>query len=779
MSSKRKINTLNTPYLVIVESPSKCEKIEKYLGFEYKCIASKGHIREIKKIDYKKNYKPEFEIIKEKSKTVKDLIEITSKFDKSNIFIGTDDDREGEGIGWHICEICKLDIKTTKRIIFHEITKDALTNAVKNPITIRMNIVNAQQCRQVLDRIIGFKVSTILSKMIKHDNNNFLSAGRCQTPTLKLIYDRYKTYENKSIKLHYKIEGNFKLLNCNNKLHAKLDTTIEKEEDCISFLEKSKVWEHILTKVKKGSHKKSAPLPFNTSKLLQYISNSLHISPKQTMSICQKLYQSGYITYMRTEGTKYSKDFINNCKSYIECNYSDKYIGELEKLENKSSSNPHEAIRVTNISQKNIEDDDEKVMNVYKAIWKRSLSSCMSNYEYEESKYFINAPESNEYTGTIEYPTFIGWKVIEIKPEIVRQEQDNYYKTTTIISKLLNKRMEYDNIVCSVTTSDVENYFQEASLINKLETIGIGRPSTFSMLVDTIQERKYVTKMDIEGDSIMVNEYCLEENTIKNKSTEKKFGSSKKSLKIKDLGINCIKLLYEYFDELFCYDYTKKMEDELDKLVNNPDKEWYDICNDCDTIISECTNEINKKIKKKYTIDNNNNLVFGKNGPMIESIINNETKYISIKDTVELSFEKLENNKYTLKELVDINEVCLGKYNDEIVSVKKGPYGLYLEHGTNKISLKEKYEIQNIKLEDIIENLNQEQKKNSSLLRNLNKEYSVRKGKYGNYIFYKTEKMKVPKFINIKKCPYDVLKDNNEDILKWIEELNNKDKFKK
>lgn len=778
MASRKKINTLNTPYLVIVESPSKCEKIEKYLGFEYKCIASKGHIREIKKIDYKKNYKPEFEIIKEKSKTVKDLIEIASNFDKNNILIGTDDDREGEGIGWHICEVCKLDIKTTKRIIFHEITKDALTNAVKNPITLRMNIVHAQQCRQVLDRIIGFKVSTILSKMVKHDNNNFLSAGRCQTPTLKLVYDRYKNYENKKIKLHYKIEGNFKLLNYNNKLHAKLDTIIEKEEDCISFLEKSKDWKHTLTEVKKGSHKKCAPLPFNTSKLLQYVSNTLHISPKVTMSICQKLYQSGYITYMRTEGTKYSKDFIYNCKNYIESKYDDRYIGELEKLENKSSSNPHEAIRVTNISQRNIEDDDVKVINVYNVIWKRSLSSCMSDYEYEESKYFISAPELKKYTGIIEYPIFIGWKAIETKPENIKQEQDEYYRVTTILSKLLNKNLDYHNILCNVSSGDVENYFQEASLINKLENIGIGRPSTFSMLVDTIQERRYVKKMDIEGDSIMVSEYVLEENEIKKKNTEKKFGNSKKSLKIQDLGINCIKLLYEYFDELFCYDYTKKMEDELDKLINDPDKEWYEICKDCDHIITECTNYINKKIKKKYTINENNNLVFGKNGPMIETIINNETKYNSIKDTVELSFEKLENNRYTLEELVDINEVCLGKYNNEIVIVKKGPYGLYVEYGTNKISLKEKYEIQNIKLEDIIENLSQEKKK-TSILRTLNNEYSVREGKYGNYIFYKTEKMKVPKFINIKKCPYDILKDDVEDILKWIVELNNKDKFKK
>lgn len=779
MAPKKGINILNTPYLIIVESPSKCQKIEKYLGFEYKCIASKGHIREIKKINYKDNYTPEFEIIKEKQKTVKELKEITSKFDKNNIFLGTDDDREGEGIAWHICQVCDLDVNKTKRIIFHEITKDALNYAVNNHIQVRMNIVNAQQCRQVLDRIIGFKISTILSKMIKHDNNKFLSAGRCQTPTLHLIYDRYKECMSKEVKMSYKIDAIFEIDRYT--LKPSLNKKMDNEENVISFLNKSIYWEHKLMSFKKSAHTNVAPLPFNTSKLLQYISNTLHISPKMTMSICQKLYQTGLITYMRTEETKYSKDYIESCKLYITKKYRESYIGDTEKIENKSSTNPHEAIRVTNITVSDIEDDDSKVVNVYKAIWKRSLNSCMSDYSYEECKYIINAPEDNKYTGTIEYPIFLGWKVLDISNDTYKQEQELYYKITNLLSYYIEKKINYKKINSTITTSNIEKYFQEASLINKLESIGIGRPSTFSMLVDTIQERKYVKKMDIEGDEMEVTEYFIEENMLKKETITKTFGSSKKSLKIQELGINCTDILYEYFSELFCYEYTKNMEDELDILINDPTKKWYDICKDCDDKISKCTEDMKKKIKKKYPIDEKYSVVFGKNGPMIEYTLNSEIKYKSIKDNVQISFSKLENNEYTIDDIIEINEVYLGKHNDIDVIIKKGPYGIYVQYGETKtISLNGKYTLEETKLEDIIPLINEKpSKSNSSILRVLSKEYSVRKGKYGNYIFYKTEVMKKPIFINIKKCPHDVLKDNVENILSWVKDLNTKEKFKK
>ena len=382
---ERKINVKNTPYLVIVESPSKCKKIEKFLGFQYKCIASKGHICNISNV--KKNYEPTFDILSEKKDHVKWMREIIGVFDPKNIYLGTDDDREGEAIAWHICLTFGLPVETTHRIIFHEITESAIRAAVAFPILIRMNIVNAQKARQVLDRIVGFEISPLLSKRISNNENMHLSAGRCQTPALRLIYDLEEN--KKERKYSYQTIGSF----FSPSIPCTLSHYFETELECEAFLEKSKTHIHTYSLENPENKNISAPLPFNTSTLLQYINNTLHLTPKQIMYYCQILYQNGFITYMRTESTKYSLEFLNKIR---ECFDDETWIGDLSKIQNNNHNNPHEAIRITylekcRLEEKDIDSVEEKtdfikLNSVYDIIRIRTIESCMSDYQYKNIK---------------------------------------------------------------------------------------------------------------------------------------------------------------------------------------------------------------------------------------------------------------------------------------------------------------------------------------------------------------------------------------------------------
>lgn len=763
MKKKSKINSMNTPYLVIVESPSKCSKIEKYLGIHYKCIASKGHLREIVKVHpSSKNYKIEFGMIEEKKTHIDSMKSIISMFNPENVFLATDDDREGEGIGWHICELFNLNVEHTKRIIFHEITQEALVYAVNNPIRLRMNIVIAQQTRQILDRMIGFQISPIISRLLVHNNAQFLSAGRCQTPTLRLIYDKYKTNLNKKEKICYKIQGTF--FTHPSSLVFQLEENILDENLVKHFLNESKSFPHRFKLKEKQTKSTLPPKPFNTSQLLQTASNLLHISPKHVMDICQKLYQDGKITYMRTESTKLSLPFLEKCTQFITDNYGD-YVGNTEKLTNKNSKTPHEAIRVTNIYLKSVTSDDRKFCDIYKLIWQRSLECCMKEYYFDKYDLEITAPFS-VYKTNIEIPTFLGWKRVQNTEEKMRETQEKNAIDMCFYKKFDTKEIPYKKIQSNLFMKDLDKYYQEASLIQKLENIGIGRPSTFSMLVETIQARKYVTKGNIEGEIVTGNEYTLYPYEMDVKKVEKTFGASKNKIKINILGIQAIETLLKYFNTLFDYEFTSKMEEELDLLVTDVSKNYVDICKQFENMIKECSKPLLDVMKKKYKIDEDHTFVFGKSGMMI--LCESSGKYKSLNKDLNLDLEKLIKGEYILDELIsfDNTEEALGTYENEELYVKEGPYGKYATWGTNKCSLKGNSTFTFEKILEII----QKDKKDSNLLRVLNSSISVRKGKYGNYIFYKTEAMKKPKFINIKKCPHDVLKDDVDKILEWVEE---------
>ena len=490
-------------WLIIVESPSKCTKIEHLLGSQYKCIASKGHLRTIKglkSIDAKKQYTIQFSTIDGKKDHIETMRKIIEQFPEDHILLGSDDDREGEAIAWHICDIFGLDIKKTNRIIFHEITKTALENAVRSPTKIDMNIVNAQWARQILDVLIGYKISPLLWKYIHNHKSDCLSAGRCQTPALRLVYDNeIERISGKGFQQAYKVVGKFSSKN----LDFVLSREFENSDLCIDFLKKNIGFKHTLSLGSPRQSINGPPKPFNTSCLLQTCNNILRLSPTDTMTICQELYQGGFITYMRTENRKYAAPFLKTARDYILGLYGESYIGNLNHVENKDSSNPHEAIRVTDLKIRELDINTGKKAAVYRLIWKNTIQSCMADAKQELVDAIITAPDDLVYKHTIEKPLFLGWKKCITSGEgdgcYLEGEQNKGSGLLLFLKSIIESKtpIVFQKIEATCVFHNRHSHYTESSLIKKLEEYGIGRPSTFAMFIETIQERGYVLKQDI------------------------------------------------------------------------------------------------------------------------------------------------------------------------------------------------------------------------------------------------------------------------------------------
>jgi len=766
-------NLSTAKYLIIVESPSKCTKIERYLGEEYCCIASKGHIREIdglKSIDTKKTYEPTFSIIEEKRSHVEQMKKVIENFSKQNIILASDDDREGEAIAWHICKIFDLSIETTKRIIFHEITKPAILKSIENPTTINMDLVHAQHARQVLDIIVGFKVSPFLWKYLYNNKSNSLSAGRCQTPALRLVYDNEKE-KNAGVETKYKTIGTF----LEKRIPFELNYEFDTQEQVVNFLEKSKDFSHKLSLSSPKEATKSAPKPFHTSRLLQVANNVLHISPKETMNLCQILYQNGYITYMRTESSQYSKPFLEQAEKHILGEYkSNKYVGDLSKIENKDASNPHEAIRVTHLETKAISNtDDTRLASMYRLIWRNTLESCMSDAKYNNIKATINAPLEKKYEYTIEIPLFLGWKIIMDKSDMDSSSQVTGMHLYLQSIEKTNKPIQYHSVDSTVVVRNKHQHYTEASLINTLETLGIGRPSTFASIVETIQDRGYVKKTNIEGTLTKCIEFKLSGKVIEKTEKEKTFGNEKNKLVIQPTGILTVEFLIHNFENLFSYEYTKNMESQLDLVSSGKEKAWSAICSNCDNEIKELSKTIKNISKQTYPLDETHEVVFQAYGPSIKHTLEDGTvEYIATKKDMKIDLEKLKDGKYSLDDLIEIKNNCLGKYEEEEMYIKNGRYGPYVEWGSKRESIKEiEKPLNEITLSDVEKHLfNILNKKEKNVLRELSQDFSVRKGKFGAYVYYKRKDMAKPEFLNIKKFNEGFMTCEKDTLLKWLQD---------
>lgn len=792
----KKIKTTTT--LVIVESPAKCKKIEEYLGPGYKCIATYGHLRalpSLKNIDIENNFNPTYTIIDEpiKKKQIDFIRKEIKKADE--VLLALDDDREGEKIAYCVAEIYKLDINKTKRITFNEITETALHEAVQNPRTIDMNLVYAQQARQVLDLLVGFKISPVLWKLLSQPKgkDNSLSAGRCQTPALKLVYENQKDIENASERKVYNVNGYF--TNLILPFELKPEGKFEDEDEMIDFLDKSADFSHIYTCSHPVKTFKQPPEPFTTSRLQQVASNELHYSPKETMRICQSLYEGGYITYMRTDSKSYSREFIELATEYITKSYSVEYINQdLTIREKKEKEEPkkrgrkketksdilrqeaHEAIRPTNISLKELPEGMEcKEKRMYKLIWTTTLESCMSAASFYSVTASISGPENTKYTYSSELIDFPGWKIVENK--FSRDNKEYQYLQT--IKK--DSSIPYKKISSKVTIKGSKMHYTEAKLVQLLEEKGIGRPSTFSSLIDKIQERGYVKKEDIKGKEMICRDFELEDGEICEIENKREFGNEKGKLVIQPLGVIVMEFLDKHFNKLFNYDYTSLMESALDK-ISKGDLIWFEVCAACNKEVDELIELIKTETKYEFQIDDNNTYMIGKYGPVIKCVEDKDGKeeisFKSVKKEIDAS--KITNGEYVLDDIVDTNkkantQYILGKYNGEDVILRKGKFGLYASWGKNSKTLKElgNRPIENITFEEVKEII----ENGSGIVREINTSLSIRKGAKGDYIFYKNARMKKPSFHDIKSFTSETKEDYkicDITILKsWISEKYN------
>ena len=794
--------------LVIVESPAKCKKIESYLGPGYKVIASFGHLRTIsglESIDINNNFNTKYSVINEDLK-LKQIEKIRSEiFKADDVIIATDDDREGEAIGWHICDLFGLSITNTKRIIFHEITEGAIQSAILYPKRINMNLVQAQQSRQILDLLVGFTISPILWNCVSKTHNNSLSAGRCQTPALRLVYENNLDIKQSPGKLVYNTTGYFTSHNLSFELNTQFNTELQVKE----FLEICKTWDFIYSLSSPKKTIKKSPEPLTTSTLQQLASNELHMSPKETMKYAQQLYEGGYITYMRTDSKKYSKEFIEGVKKFIKNVHGEQYISQtIDNLvvsnsittiqeehkktvaEKKGIPPPqeaHEAIRPVNINMRSLESSAElqgKTIRLYDLIWKRTLESCMPSAQYNSITSKISAPFNTEFVYKAEQPIFLGWQINKI-PKTEDEYDTKYYLFLQTLKQ--NVSIKPKKIDSKFTIIELKSHYTEARLVQLLEEKGIGRPSTFASLVDKIQERKYVEKQNITGREIQSNDFVLTDNIVSQFVNKREFGNEKNKLVIQPLGIIVIEFLLEKFDMFFNYDYTKKMEDDLDKIANGHFI-WYNLCDNCYDGLIKVTNTLQDLKKFSIKIDENHTLIIGKHGPVVKFTDPKEPKkvtFLQVKKTIDIKSlqDNQEKTPITLDDIIDTiitNKEAIGKYKGQDLFIKKGKYGTYAQWGNETKSLKEEFgtlNIDEIQYIDVIRYLDKDivldPTKPVGLVRELNSNLSIRTGKYGDYIFYKKTRMKKPEFYKLNGFNSDYKKCDKILVINWIKQTYN------
>ena len=675
-----------TENLIIVESPSKCKTIEGYLGDKYKVIATCGHFRslnDLSQIVFDGGIEIKYSVTKPKIlKMLKEEILMSKR-----VILATDNDREGESIAWHICDACKLPL-TTPRIIFHEITRDALQKAILSPTIIDINKVNSQKSRQIFDLYIGFTISPILWKYIQHK----LSAGRCQTPALNMLYEREQMIKNQTYETKYKVSGIF------HDIEFKLVGNINKEE-VVPFLEACEHNSYIVEKKESSQISYSPPSILITSTLQQRASN-IGLSPKQTMMCAQTLYEHGLITYMRTDTAAYSTSFIDQINKQICLQYGKEYAGEP-----CSNVDTHEGIRVTDIKINSV-DFDANTNKLYNFIYKHTFQSCMSTAIYIQTPYEIQMPMNHIMRYVSSRAKFAGWKIIKTTDE-------GEIKLDKLENKLdFMKNVNYSSLIAKEQCQDLLLHYTESQLINRLEKENIGRPSTYTSILDSIE--KYVTKGRIETKNLSLTHYIKQTEIIV--EHESKCIEEKNKLKITELGEKVVLFCYKYFDSLFNYSYTKEMELFLDNVID-----W---------------KNVNEQITK-------------------------------IKDYSSITIDEVKPEYKSLH--------C-GLYKKHPLIIKDGPHGYYLEYKKEKTSLNaidvdvsewiKDQEMNDERMKILIDYMNQ--KKINENKNKINDNISIRKSERGYYIFYKTSKMKKPKFYSF---PNEYMDETNymDKIKEYIE----------
>jgi len=561
--------------LVIVESPAKAKTIEKYLGKDYKVLSSIGHIRDLEKsekaVDIENGFKPNYIIPSDKAKVVKQLKEAVKKTDA--VWLATDEDREGEAISWHLCEVLGLDTKTTKRIVFREITKPAIQKAIQEPRTVDLNLVDAQQARRILDRLVGYKLSGTLWKKVKGN----LSAGRVQSVAVKLVVERERSIREFEKSSFFRVVAEFDVVNKTGKkvkLAAELSERFDTQEAAAAFLQKCIGSDFTINDIQVKPAKRRPAAPFTTSTLQQEASRKLGFSVKRTMSNAQRLYESGHISYMRTDSVSLSKTASDAIAAQILKSYGDDYLhSRTFKTKKKDAQEAHEAIRPTNFELKSAGKDRDQV-RLYELIWKRTVASQMAEARLEKTQVKIGV--SNEpahvFKAEGEVLKFDGF----LKLYMESKDDDDDSEAKGILPPLsVGQQLDLDHIDATQRFTKPPARFTEASLVKKLEELGIGRPSTYAPTISRIMEerRGYIVKGEFEGEPRAYEVLTLAAGAVTSKTASEKTGSNKGRLVPTDIGIVVTDFLSENFKNIMDYSFTAEIEEEFDEIAQG-DIEW-------------------------------------------------------------------------------------------------------------------------------------------------------------------------------------------------------------
>jgi DNA topoisomerase-1 len=742
--------------LVIVESPAKAKTIEKFLGKDFLVTSSMGHIRDLEKkdfgIDIQNNFTPKYEITPDKKKLVAELKKLSKE--ANMIWLASDEDREGEAISWHLMETLQLDPKKTKRIVFHEITKDAILHAVQNPRPLDLNLVNAQQARRVLDRIVGFEVSPVLWKKVKPS----LSAGRVQSVAVRLIVEREREIMNFNSTSAFRISASFLVPEKDGKvveLKAELNRRFETKQEAYAFLEKCKTAEFQIDDVVKRPAKRSPAPPFTTSTLQQEASRKLGYSVSQTMSVAQKLYESGKITYMRTDSVNLSGLAINAAKQVIVQSMGEKYHQVRQyKTKSKGAQEAHEAIRPTYLDQEEISGTAQE-KRLYELIWKRTVASQMSDAELEKTTVTIDISNTSEkFVATGEVLIFDGFLRVYI--ESVDDEDQNGGQKGLLPVLTAKQILRWDKIFATERFTQKPPRYTEASLVKKLEEQGIGRPSTYAPTITTIQNRGYVVKEDRLGVEREYTEFILSGQTITEKQKIELTGAEKSKLFPTDIGMVVNDFLMKYFDLIMDYNFTAKVEKEFDEIAEG-ELVWNDMLGNfykpfhlkVESAINEAERANGVRV---LGIDPTSGLELsvkiGRFGPLAQ--LGEATE-----DGAKPQFASLRAGQHletiTLDEALELFKLprSLGEYEGKTVTVAIGRFGPYVRHDGKFISLEKKvddpYSVELPRAIELIEG--KREKDLNALVKTFdeNPEVKILNGRWGPYISYKKGNYKIPK----------------------------------
>ena len=735
--------------LVIVESPAKAKTLEKFLGKDYKVMSSYGHIRDLKKKEMSVNlddFSPEYEIPADKEYVVRELKKAAEKAE--TVWLASDEDREGEAISWHLSQVLGLDPKAAKRIVFHEITKTAILEAIEKPRTIDMGLVNAQQARRVLDRIVGFKISPVLWKKLKPS----LSAGRVQSVAVRLIVEREKEIECFKSESVYRVSAVFMV--DGQPIKASLAHGFKTEQEAEAFLADCQNKEFTITDIEKKPVKKSPAPPFTTSTLQQEAARKLGFTVSKTMIVAQHLYESGHITYMRTDSVNLSSLCLNTTKEEIIKTHGAKYSKPRKfHTSSKGAQEAHEAIRPTYISEHEITGNAQE-KRLYDLIWKRTVACQMADAEAEKTTITISADDVN-FTATGEVITFDGFLRVYRESYDDDAQTDDAEGLLPVVKK--GEKLQMNEMVATQRFTQHPLRYTEASLVKKLEELGIGRPSTYAPTISTIQQREYVEKGDKKGEERSYEVLKLSNNKIK-KSTKKEIvGKEKGKLMPTDIGTVVNDFLIQAFPEIVDYNFTANVEKDFDEIAEGKEN-WQQMMRDfygkLEPMVDATLQEKGEhKVGERYLGDEPGtgkpvSVKIGRFGPMVQIGVANEEE--------KPRFAQLNRGQsiatITLEEALELFKLprTLGEYEGSEVSVGTGRFGPYVLHCRKYVSIPKEVDPMAMDLEDAVKLIEERKKAEASAhLKTFEEdaEMEVMNGRFGPYLKYKGTNYKLPKSV--------------------------------